>query len=258
MKNALIGHTGFVGRNVKELSNFDHYFNSKNIKKIRKRKFNNIFCCGLPSLMWKANKFPLKDLKNIYNLMKNLSNVSCNQFILISSVEVYDHKFVSNEKNFFLKKKKLNYGYNRLIFEKFIEKNFPNNIILRMPVIYGKFLKKNILFDLINLRNLDKINLEDQLQFYNIKNIFKDINICKKNKIKKINLISKPIKVRELVKFLRPNVLNKCKSDKKNKRKYDVKSIYSKYFDKNNNYIISKKKLLTDMKKTFKFYKSKK
>lgn len=258
MNDALIGYTGFVGKNVKKLHKFKYHFNSKNIKKIRNKKFNNIFCCGLPSLMWKANKFPSKDLKNILNLKADLSNVRCKKFILISSVEVYDHRFVSNEKKFFLKKKKLNYGFNRLVFEKFIEKNFPKILILRMPVIYGKYLKKNILFDIINLKNLDKINLEDQLQFYNIKNIFKHINICKINNIKKINLISEPIKVKEIVKKLRPEALIQCKSDRQNKRTYNVKSIYSKFFNKKKNYIISKEKTLLDMKKFYKSQKNKK
>tara|TARA_B100002052_G_C15860659_1_gene589943 strand:- start:749 stop:1525 length:777 start_codon:yes stop_codon:yes gene_type:complete len=255
MKNALIGHSGFIGKNIKKIRKFHVLYNSKNINKIKKKNFNIVFCCGLPSLMWKANKYPIRDLNNVLKLTKNLSTISCKKFILISSVEIYDHRFSNTEKKFVFKKNKLSYGYNRLFFEKFVESKFSNVLILRMPVIYGKYLKKNILYDIINLNNLSNINLEDQLQFYNIKNIFKDIKICNNKRINKINLVSAPIKVKKLIKILRPELIEKCKKDIKKARKYNIKSIHSRHFRSSNNYIISKKSALLDI---IRFYNSQK
>ena len=64
-KVALIGYTGLIGKIIlnelkkKKIKIFK--FNSKNIKKIKEKRFNEIYCAGLPAEKWKANKFPAKD-----------------------------------------------------------------------------------------------------------------------------------------------------------------------------------------------------
>ena len=88
-KNALIGYSGFIGSNLINLKkNFDLY-NSKNIKKIKRKSYNSIYCAGTYSKIWLAKKNPGKDKKNLDNLISNLSNVKAKRFFLISTCEVF-------------------------------------------------------------------------------------------------------------------------------------------------------------------------
>ena len=54
-------------------------------------------------------------------------------------------------------------------------KNFDNFLIIRLTALVGKHLKKNILFDIKNKFQLDKINKNSVYQYYPIDNLSKDI-----------------------------------------------------------------------------------
>lgn len=45
--NALIGHTGFVGSNLREQHEFDVFFNSRNIEEIKGGEFDLLVCAGV-------------------------------------------------------------------------------------------------------------------------------------------------------------------------------------------------------------------
>jgi hypothetical protein len=223
--NALIGYTGFVGSNllnkIKDKENLDLY-NSKNINKIKNINYDEVICAGLPATKWIANKYPNKDTKNLNKLINNLKKVKCDLFILISTIDVHNKSEV--------------YGNNRKLFENFIKKKF-NYIIIRLPALFGKGLKKNIIFDLLNNNNIDKISIDDCFQWFDLESLYKIINNLKKNKqINKIvELYSKPIKNRQIVKFF-PN--KKLKKQNRNKIFYNYKP--KQGFYKTQKYILNK------------------
>ena len=70
--DCLIGYTGFVGQKLLSQKKFKFLFNSKNINKIKNKKFNYVFCAGAPGIKWMANKYPKKDLVSINALKKNI------------------------------------------------------------------------------------------------------------------------------------------------------------------------------------------
>ena len=88
-KKCIIGFTGFVGSNIIKKMKFDDYYNSKNIENIKNKNYDTIVFCGLPGLVWHANKYPEKDLKLIEYFKNLLKNINCNKFILISTINVY-------------------------------------------------------------------------------------------------------------------------------------------------------------------------
>tara|TARA_B100000963_G_C22598815_1_gene659221 strand:- start:303 stop:1058 length:756 start_codon:yes stop_codon:yes gene_type:complete len=230
MKNALIGHTGFIGSNLKNDIKNCEYYNSKNIEKIENKTFDKIYCTANDSRIWYVNKNPDKDLKNIQSLLIRLQKVKCNFFILISSIEIYKNnrnksinEYVKNRLS-----KKLNYGNNRLYFENEIKKLFINHLIVRLPIVYGKNFKKNIIYDIINNKNLHSINQLDVLQFYPVNYLFKDIELLIQNKINVANLASEPLKAFEIT-----NKFNITKNLTKIKRNYNMQSIHSNIFKKN-------------------------
>ena len=245
--DCLIGYTGFVGQKLLSQKKFKFLFNSKNINKIKNKKFNYVFCAGAPGIKWMANKYPKQDLASINVLKKNIENISCKKFILISTVDVYSNSINKTEKNKPITSKKNFYGKNRLDLEKFVMKNFANFLIIRLTALVGKQLKKNILYDIKNKFQLDKINKNSVYQYYPIDNLLKDIKKLLNEKNKVIHLNSEPINVDEI---LIDNNLSLLDGGLiKKKELYNLKSIYSKKYKNIKNYFYNKKKILFYIKK---------
>jgi nucleoside-diphosphate-sugar epimerase len=189
---AIIGHTGFVGGNV--LNHFKKKkfkiskFNSKNIKNIHKKKYHSLVFAGLPATKWKINLNPKKDIENIKKILKLLKTIKVDQFILISTIDIYNHKEP--------------YGFNRLNFEKEISRIFNKLIIIRLPALFGPGLKKNIVYDLLNNNEVYKINPNSYYQWLDISNLNIEIDkILNKKKFasgKIIELFTEPIKTQEI------------------------------------------------------------
>lgn len=149
--NCLIGHTGTIGKNLNCQSYFRYKYNSKNFHKLKNKFFDLTICCAAPGSMTFANKYPDSDFKNIKKLIKNLKKIKTRKFVLISTIQVFSK--LNDETNFENSKKlnnKLPYGKNRRFLEKFCEKFFSNFLIIRLPTVFGKFLKKNFLYDIKN------------------------------------------------------------------------------------------------------------
>ena len=77
---------------------------------------------------------------------------------------------------------------------------FPTTII-RLPALFGKGLRKNVLYDLLHKKHLDKINLNSSYQFYNLKNLNNDIDKALENNLETLNIATEPIKLSEVVKL---------------------------------------------------------
>ena len=245
--DCLIGYTGFFGQKLLSQKKFKFLFNSKNIDKIKNKKFNYVFCAGAPGTKWIANKYPKKDLVSINILKKNIENIKCKKFILISTVDVYSNPINKSEKNKPINSKKNFYGKNRLDLEKFVMTNFDNFLIIRLTALVGKHLKKNILYDIKNKYQLDKINKNSVYQYYPIDNLLKDIKKLLNENNKVIHLNSEPIKVDEILHDNNLNLLNG--SLIKKKELYNLKSIYSKKYMNIESYFYNKKKILYYIKK---------
>lgn len=238
-KIALIGYSGFIGSNLLNFSNNLIKFNSKNINKIKNQKFNLVICTGTSSKMWLANKKPLEDKRKIKNLTDNLKLIKAEKFVLISTCEIYGNKKNCIESNNKIQSTNTNYGLNRYLLEKFIEKKFKNHFILRLPIVYGKNFKKNCIYDLINNNEVHKLNGSDLIQIYNVKNLKNHIKYVIKNNIKQLNISSKPIKLGFISKkFFNIKLINKIKY-----RKINLKSIHGNY----KGYFLSQSKTLKDL-----------
>ena len=233
MKNriAIVGYTGLVGGNLYKQykKNYKHIdlFNSKNISKIKKKSiYKKIICAGLPAEKWKANKFPKKDKLNTLKLIKNLKKSKTEKFILISTIDV----------NF-----KHTYGKNRMYLENFVKKNFKNYSVVRLPGVFGQGLKKNIIYDLINKNQLEKIYYNDHYQWYDLSFLKKNIEEIEKKKKNLYEFYSEPIINRDIIKLF--NTKYKFK-----KRKEPI--IYK--FKPKNGYFFDKKYILKRINKFLK------
>lgn len=151
MKTAIVGYTGFVGSNICATTKFDAYYNSKNIEDAFRTCPDLLVYSGVRAEMFLANKYPEKDLEIIENAIDNIKKINPKRVVLISSIAVYNQTFGVDEDTIINKEESTAYGRNRRILEEWVENNFDDYLIVRLPGIYGINLKKNFLYDMINI-----------------------------------------------------------------------------------------------------------
>ena len=244
--NALFGYTGFVGSNILKFKEFDKLYRSNNIIDAKHQSFNEVYFASLPGTKWLANKYYDNDNDIINQCIDILSTITCNKFVLISTIDIYDN--ISNEytedsnSDITILHK---YGEHRLIFENFIKNKFNNYYIFRLPALFGDGLKKNILYDLINNNEVYKINLTSTYQWYNLDWLETDFNICFKNNIKICNFFTEPINTLEVCKLFQYCYIDNYKY---NTIHYNSKTKYCNYWNKHNGYIYSKMEVLISIR----------
>lgn len=147
----LVGYTGFVGSNIAKSATFEGLFNSKNV--------NNAFGCepdllvysGVKAEKFLANKDPEADYECIKNAISNIQKINPQKIVLISTIDVYKTPIGTNEDSVIDPVDLHPYGLNRYRLEKWVEENISDHLIVRLPGLYGENIKKNFIFDLINV-----------------------------------------------------------------------------------------------------------
>lgn len=151
MRTALVGYTGFVGSNLAASFEFTDLYNSKNIKDAYGTEPDILVYAGLPAAMFKANANPDADFADIQKSIDNIKEIKPKQIVLISSVAVYDRTFDVDENHVIDETQLLPYGKNRLYLERCVAENCDGSLIVRLPALYGVNLKKNFIYDFINV-----------------------------------------------------------------------------------------------------------
>src|SRR6266404_4607236 len=150
MASALIGHTGTVGGSLLDATSFTDLYNSANVAALAGRGYDLMVCSGAPASKWKANQDPAADLANLQALMTALNEVSVEQFILISTVDVFARPVQVDEASPVRSMDVDPYGRHRRLLEEFVQARFSGAMIVRLPGLFGKRLKKNFIYDLLH------------------------------------------------------------------------------------------------------------
>lgn len=212
-KNIIVGHTGFVGQNLCEDIAFDYQFNSKNLHDIGECPAAcNLYLSCLPATKWKVNQNLIGDIENIYKLLNVLINNTYRNVYLISTIDVYGDSPIKVSETYRPNYGGLSYGSNRLLFESLVDNylTYENFRIFRLPALYGKNLKKNIIYDLLNHNQVEEINLNSKFQWYDLSDLSMDIcNLSHTHPQSKIyNLFPEPVSTLDIVDKFFPN--EKC------------------------------------------------
>lgn len=297
----IVGYTGFVGSNIVLAHEFEGKFNSKNIKEAYGGNPDLLVYAGVPAEMFLANTAPEKDREIIEQAISNIEKIKPKRIVLISTIAVYSYSRNATEETKIIEKDALPYGANRRYLEHFVEEYTTEHLIVRLPAIYGKKLKKNFLYDYIhfipsmlkmekylefsekeeliktfytknengfyyckNVHGEDRkklvecferlgfsaLNFTDsraEYQFYNLDNLWKDIQIAIKNNIKVLNIATEPVSVGKLYYFLEgKEFVNELS---KPVPKYDFRTKYAKLYGGKNGYMLQKNEILDDIKK---------
>jgi hypothetical protein len=197
----LVGSTGLVGSALQEQTSFDRVYSSSNFHEITTGSWpiDHLVLCCLPASKWKVNQDPLSDLENIFSIIDILSSICANHVTLISTIDVYGRECAFMDEIVTPELKSPSYGANRLLFEMLVkERLWCNSLqIVRLPALYHRLIKKNILFDLTNNYQLEKINANSCYQWYPLRNLWSDLRRCPAHGI--ANLFPAPIETEELM-----------------------------------------------------------
>lgn len=299
MSKVLVGYTGFVGSNLVESFNFDGLYNSKNISEAFNSNPDLLVYSGVTAQKFIANSNPDADFLTIKNAIENIKKINPKKLVLISTIDVYDNPIMVDE-DFISDKNIEAYGRNRFFLENWVKENVDDYLIVRLPGLFGKNIKKNFIYDLIHIipnmlkkEKFEELIKENSLikkfyhlesngfykcmelskdeeielknvflqlgftalnftdsraiyQFYNLKNLWKDINIALENNLKVVNLATEPICVGELYNFIYNRDFVNEFAEKI--VEYNFKTKYDYLFSGSNGYIVDKKKLLCEIR----------
>ena len=290
MKHILVGYTGFVGSNIMANHNFDGLYNSSNIQDSYGLNPELCVYSAVRAEMFLANNDPELDFKLIEEAIENIKKINSKKIVLISTVAVYDETNKVDEDSVIDEDKCMPYGKNRLFLENWVRQNCKDYLIIRLPAIYGENLKKNFIYDMINIspallkrekfeelcklddfikdyyieldngfykcKDLKKVkkyflnigfsalNFTDSrsiYQFYNLKNLWNDIEFSITKNLRTVNLVTEPLSAAELYEYI---FNGEFKNEiLENPFRYDIRS---KYFS--GGYIKNKNAVLKDIK----------
>lgn len=200
MKKIIVGYTGLVGQTLLKNIEFDYKFNSSNINKFNSVEDGcDLYLCCLPATKWQINQEPLLDYNNLYSIFKHLSTKSYSKIYLFSTIDVYSDSPLHVDENYLPQFSNLGYGCNRYTFELLIkELKSTQTQIIRLSGLFGEGLKKNLIFDLINNHRVEYINPNSKLQWYDLKDLYTDINSLP-NTSGIYNLFPEPVLTKDII-----------------------------------------------------------
>ncbi len=281
MKHTLVGYTGFVGQNLKATHEFDGLYNSSNIEQSFGADNGLVLYSGMYSEKFLANADPSADLKCAETAMENIRKMKPEQLVLISTVDVYSRPVHVNENTAPGGEGETPYGANRLALEHWVREEYPEALIVRLPGLFGKGMKKNFIFDLFTIipmmlreekytelcqkealvkesyclddkgfyrlvaqgeqknrlktffaqNDFNALSFTDSrsiYQFYNLNNLWQDIERCLKMKIHLINMATEPVEAGVLYQMLFGREFVNHLSQKP--VCYDMRTVYGREF----------------------------
>lgn len=147
---ALVGYTGFVGSNIYSSGNFDAVYNSKNIDEAFGTNPDLLIYAGLRAEKYLANNAPEKDMDLIRQAEENIDRINPKKLVLISTIDVFKVPKGVNENSQIDTENLHAYGYDRYQLELWTRERFSDALIIRLPGLFGKNIKKNFIYDFIN------------------------------------------------------------------------------------------------------------
>ena len=150
---ALVGYTGFVGNNIYASAGnqIDAVYNSKNIEDAYGTNPDLLIYAGLRAEKYLANNAPEKDMELIIQAEENIKKINPKKLVLISTIDVFKVPKDVDETSVIYTENLHAYGYNRYQLELWVRDNYPDALIIRLPGLFGRNIKKNFIYDYINV-----------------------------------------------------------------------------------------------------------
>lgn len=198
MRDALIGHTGYVGSTLNAQHAFAGLFRSTNVHELAGASFDTVYCAGAPGQKWVANANPQDDADNLARLMGALGRVRCERIVLLSTVDVFAVPQGVVEGDATDSERAGGYGRNRRALESFVQDTFAAAHVVRLPGLVGPGLRKNALYDLRHRRRLETLRPDASFQFYPMGRLWRDLEAVQRHNLPLVHLACAPVTLGQL------------------------------------------------------------
>ncbi|PZV05897.1 MAG: hypothetical protein DCF22_24340 [Leptolyngbya sp.] len=244
-QTGLIGYTGFVGSNLNRLAPFDASYNTQNIAEIAEQAFETLVCAAPQAKKWWANQHPEEDCALVKQLINHLERTQVERFILISSIDVFPTVVGVDETFDCASQENHAYGRNRLMLEQFVAAHFPLAHIVRLPGLFGPGLRKNVIFDMLNDNQPEKINPESAFQWYDVMRLWADLQAVVQADLRLVMWATEPVATKEIQARFFPTVAIGAEAG--GTAFYDVHTCHGEALGGRGNYILTKEQVLQDI-----------
>ncbi len=146
----LVGTTGFVGGNLYSKGDFDSGYCSKDVSDAYGLCPDLLVYAGVPAEKYMANSVPEQDVKTIEDAFLNIRKINPVKLVLISTIDVFCNPRGVDENSEVDETALQPYGKHRHMLEKMVRDHYPDALIIRLPGLYGKGIKKNFIYDYIH------------------------------------------------------------------------------------------------------------
>jgi nucleoside-diphosphate-sugar epimerase len=155
-------------------------------------------CAAAPGQKWKANREPAEDLASIRRLLASLREARADNFILVSTVDVYNNPDAVDETTPVQSDTLEPYGKHRYLLEVRARQFYPRATIVRLPGLFGRGLKKNFVYDLLNGNPPHLTHSESVFQFYDMNALWADLQTVVRHDLPLVNLATEPVKAKDV------------------------------------------------------------
>jgi len=188
MPTALIGHGGFIGANLAAQAHFDEKVDARGVESIRGKSFRLLVCAPDPAA----------DREELQRLAASLREVKAEKLLLVSTVDVYPRpEAVDEDSPIDLSATATPRGRHLRELELSCAEHF-SATVLRLPLLFGPGLERNLLLDLLSDREVENIHPDGVFQYYAVAHLWRDANIALERGLPLLNLAAEPIPTREL------------------------------------------------------------
>jgi len=187
---AVIGR-GLVAQQVIDVVKPDGVFTSSNILELSNTAWDTIYCAAPSGNRIWVQQNPTLDKSSVWQIINECAVTKFQRFVLFSTGDTQV-------------KPDSAYGHNRLQLENWV-KTLPNSSIIRLPILIHTTITKNMLYDIKHNCWLDKINPNNQLQWFDL-SLLKDWITTRE---REINLFSEPILARDIIEKFAPDIVDK-------------------------------------------------
>jgi len=180
MIQAVVGHSGVVGRSLLAQQEFDLLFDSKNIHTLSNHKID-LLVVAAPS----GNRLAInrdaethqQDQANIQQIITQVYRCRPGHVVLFSTVDAVTAP-------------DSNYGQNRRWLEQGMQR-YHATTVYRLCTLVGSQIKKNILYDIKHGQFLDQINSESEFQWCLLDDLGQLVSTAQPGTVK--DIVSEPI-----------------------------------------------------------------
>jgi nucleoside-diphosphate-sugar epimerase len=218
----IVGANGFVGSNLRRIFPESIAITRSELAKGCPKSFSTVIIAAPAANKWQINQDPVADRENIQKLVKDVTRLDTNRFVLFSTIDVYSSPSDSSEDSECLES--VSYGGNRYYLEGLLRQTTEHLLVRRLGGLFGPGLRKNLIFDALNNRigQLGQYHPESRYQYLSIDTSIKLSLSERLTDIATVNIVGEPIAAKRLV-----NQKAVYLSTDVEKVNYDIKSNHS-------------------------------